>query len=173
MMTILAVYSFLPLLLVVVSAQNDGTTFHDRFTYQDTTIDRGDGFFDYRPEDWDQIQCDERTRDTLEQCEGYPYKWHEGIEWGIQDNYCRWCPDDGTNSCGRHHQSPINLLREVGLNFTNPNSVECIGTFHNKKKNTMFFVPLFFRSSLQPLLSQPIIFRFFFFKIILCALTVS
>ena len=96
-----------------VSAQNNKTHFLDRFNYHETTV-RGDGFIDYDPKQWDKIKCDERSAESLEQCEGYNYKWHEGINFTIEDNYCRWCPV-GSDKCGRHHQSPINLVREVGL----------------------------------------------------------
>jgi len=97
----------------IVSAKNNSTHFLDRFNY-DTTTDREDGFIDYGPKDWGKIKCDERTTESLDQCEGYPHKWHEGINFTVTDNYCRWCPV-GSDECGRHHQSPINLLREVGL----------------------------------------------------------
>ncbi|KAG7372538.1 alpha carbonic anhydrase [Nitzschia inconspicua] len=109
-----------------VQAQNsEDKGYLDRFTYQDETIDRGDGFFDYRPEDWDKIKCNENSK--LDECEGYNYKWREGINWTITDNFCKWCPDDGSKQCGRHHQSPINLLREFGLEpGTHENAEECI-----------------------------------------------
>jgi hypothetical protein len=112
-----------------VCAQNsDDKGFLDRFTYQEETVDRGDGFFDYRPPDWNEIKCDEEN--ALDQCEGYNYKWSEGINWTITSNFCKWCPDDGNQQCGRHHQSPINLLREFGLVVgTHPNAAECVGTF--------------------------------------------
>jgi len=97
----------------IVSAKNNGTHFLDRFNYHETTV-RGDGFIDYAPKEWGEIKCDERTSESLDQCEGYNHKWHEGINWTITDNFCRWCPV-GSDECGRHHQSPINLLREVGL----------------------------------------------------------
>ena len=123
--------------VVVVEAQNDGTKFLDRFTYEDETIDRGDGFFDYRPPDWNDIKCDERTREGLDQCVGYSYKWHEGIDWTIQKNYCRWCPEGSFGTCHggvdengqeiRHHQSPIDLQREYGLELgTHENARECV-----------------------------------------------
>jgi hypothetical protein len=109
----------------IVSAKNNQTHFLDRFNY-DTTTDREDGFIDYGPKDWGKIKCDERTTESLDQCEGYPHKWHEGINFTITDNYCRWCPV-GSDECGRHHQSPINLLREVGLNpNTSSFANECI-----------------------------------------------
>jgi hypothetical protein len=64
--------------LFPVEAQNsDEKGYLDRFTYREATVDRGDGFFDYRPEDWNQIKCDEGSK--LDECEGYNYKWHEGI----------------------------------------------------------------------------------------------
>ncbi|OEU13118.1 alpha carbonic anhydrase [Fragilariopsis cylindrus CCMP1102] len=98
----------------IVSAKNNSTHFLDRFNYDTTTTNREDGFIDYGPKDWGKIKCDERTTESLDQCEGYPHKWHEGINFTVTDNYCRWCPV-GSDECGRHHQSPINLLREVGL----------------------------------------------------------
>jgi hypothetical protein len=126
-------------IVVVVEAQNNSTHFLDRFTYEDENIDRGDGFFDYRPQDWNDIRCDERTRESLDECIAYPSKWHEGIDWKINQNYCRWCPEDqaddqpcssGFDSTGqqiRHHQSPIDLQREFGLDIgTHPNAKECV-----------------------------------------------
>jgi hypothetical protein len=76
-----------------VQAQNSNDKgFLDRFTYQDETVDRGDGFFDYQPPDWSDIKCDEGSK--LEECEGYNYKWREGeirmcgdqSRWNIQPN---------------------------------------------------------------------------------------
>ena len=62
----------------VTHAQNsDDKGYLDRFTYQDETVDRGDGYLDYRPPDWNEIRCNEGNR--LDECEGYNYKWHEGI----------------------------------------------------------------------------------------------
>eukprot|EP00536_Pseudo-nitzschia_multiseries_P002979 jgi/Psemu1/184841/e_gw1.42.19.1 len=111
--------------LGIVSAKNNGTHFLDRFNYDETKV-RDDGFIDFGPEEWGEIMCDERTAESLEQCEGYPHKWHEGINWTVQDNSCRSCPI-GSNVCERHHQSPINLLREVGLDLnTSDVAKECI-----------------------------------------------
>lgn len=108
-----------------VSAKQNSTHFLDRFNY-DKTTSRNDGFIDYGPKDWGEIECDERTTESLDKCEGYPNKWHEGINWTVQDNFCRWCPV-GSDKCGRHHQSPINLLREVGLDLnTSDVAKECI-----------------------------------------------
>jgi Eukaryotic-type carbonic anhydrase len=102
------------------------TLYLDRFNYKET-VDRGDGFFDYGPSDWNEIQCDERTRESLEGCAGYGYKWHEGREWGLEKNYCRHCVPGTEDSCGRDHQSPIDLLRQFGLEVgTHPNATECI-----------------------------------------------
>lgn len=85
----------------------------DRFNYNET-VQREDGFVDYGPSDWDEIECDEAF--SLDSCLAYTDKWKTGREWSIQKNYCRWCPQDDPDSCGeRHHQSPINLQRAVGL----------------------------------------------------------
>jgi len=110
---------------VGVFAKNNSTHFLDRFNYHETTV-RGDGFIDYAPNEWGNIECDEQTPESLDKCEGYNRKWHEGINWTVQENFCQWCPV-GSDLCGRHHQSPINLLREVRLD--NNNSLvanECI-----------------------------------------------
>ena len=45
---------------------------------------------------------------------GYPDTWETGVGWRIEENSCRWCPETG-NRCGTHHQSPIDLKREVAL----------------------------------------------------------
>jgi carbonic anhydrase len=96
----------------------------DRFTYEDEDIERNDGFFDYSPEDWDEISCNENSK--LDECLGYRDKWETGRDWSITENHCKWCPD-GSDRCGRHRQSPINLRREVGFEpGTHPNANECI-----------------------------------------------
>lgn len=120
-------FLFVMFVVTRVSAQNNSTHFLDRFTYDETTR-RGDGFVDYQPSLWGKIECDETSAESLEQCEGYPHKWHEGINWTVTQNYCRWCPLDAPlELCGRHHQSPINLLREVGLDLnTSDAAKECI-----------------------------------------------
>jgi hypothetical protein len=85
----------------------------DRFNY-DVTSPRTDGFKDFGPQDWGDIQCDEEN--SLRSCLVYTDKWETGREWAINKNYCRWCPIDDPESCNnRHHQSPINLRRAVGL----------------------------------------------------------
>lgn len=110
---------------VVVVAQEQ---YLDRFTYQSETIDRGDGFFDYSPAEWRQIECNVET--SLDDCIGYIDKWKTGRDWSIEENDCKFCPDitDRVNfDCGRHHQSPIDLRREYGLEpGTHPNANECI-----------------------------------------------
>ena len=88
----------------------------DRFTY-DATEQRSDGFTDYGPNQWSQIECDERTPQGLDECLAYRDKWHTGQDWEIERNYCRWCPESSPGNCGRHHQSPINLERNRGLGF--------------------------------------------------------
>jgi hypothetical protein len=113
-------------LLIFSDAQNTETVFLDRYNY-DKTVERDDGFFDYGPKDWKDIKCDERTRESLDECIAYEHKWHEGIEWSIKKNHCRWCIPGNEENCGRDHQSPINLKRHVGLELgTHPNATECI-----------------------------------------------
>lgn len=107
------------------TAQNDGTTFLDRFTYKDEDDNRDDGFIDYAPPNWNQIACDEENQ--LDACLGYTDKWHTARDWTIQKNYCRWCPE-GENRCSKHHQSPIDLRREAGYEpGTHELANECIG----------------------------------------------
>lgn len=100
----------------VVNAQD--VVYGDRWNY-DETIVRSDGFTDYGPSDWGDIECDESSREGLDACLAYTDKWHEGEGWTIRDNYCRWCPESSPDSCGRHHQSPINLERNRGLGYWN------------------------------------------------------
>lgn len=96
----------------------------DRFNY-DVTVPRSDGFKDYGPEDWGDIQCDEQN--SLKSCLAYSDKWETGREWGISKNYCRSCPEDDPEMCDRHHQSPINLQRGVGYQpGTHELANECI-----------------------------------------------
>jgi hypothetical protein len=109
----------------LVQAQNSDGLYLDRFNY-DGTVDRGDGFMDYGQKDWGDIRCDESSRETLDECLGYRDKWHTGREWEFEKNYCIWCPaSGGTDNCGRHHQSPINLDRDRGIEG-HPNAKECI-----------------------------------------------
>ena len=76
----------------------------DRFTY-DVTVSRADGFKDYGPEDWPQIECDEEN--SLRSCLAYRDKWETGREWSIKKNYCRNCPIDDPEVCNnRHHHNP-------------------------------------------------------------------
>ena len=89
----------------------------DRFNYNGT-VQRSDGFHDYGPPDWGSINCD--AINHLDECIAYIDKWEEGQDWSITQDYCRWCPDDGTESCGLHHESPINLLRS----HADPNSTD-------------------------------------------------
>lgn len=112
-------------LLSACQSQNSGDRgYLDRFTYEDEDIERGDGFFDYSPENWDEISCNENSR--LDECLGYIDKWEAGRGWSIEENHCRWCPD-GSDRCGRHRQSPINLRREVGFEpGTHDSANECI-----------------------------------------------
>ena len=110
-----------------VGAQNQNGIYLDRFTYksQDVAIEHdlnNDGVddhtsYDYSPENWRDISCNEGSK--LDQCVGYRDKWTTGREWGIEKNYCKWCPEGENHGCGRHHQSPVNLQRAVGLDFEN------------------------------------------------------
>jgi hypothetical protein len=98
--------------------------FLDRFTYEDQDITRPDQFKDYSPQNWNDISCNEGSR--LDECLGYRDKWETGREWAIEKNYCRWCPE-GEGRCSRHHQSPIDLRREVGFEpGTHEQANECI-----------------------------------------------
>ena len=107
------------------TAQNDGTTFLDRFTYKDEDDNRGDGFIDYAPPNWNKISCNEGSQ--LEECLGYTDKWDTARDWSITRNYCRWCPD-GEGRCDKHHQSPIDLRRAAGYEpGTHDLANECIG----------------------------------------------
>jgi hypothetical protein len=110
-----------------VTAQNSAERgYLDRFTYQDEDIVRSDDFTDYAPQNWNDISCNEGSR--LDECLGYRDKWETGRDWSITKNYCRWCPESDPNRCSRHHQSPIDLRREVGYEpGTHKYANECIG----------------------------------------------
>lgn len=112
-----------------VSAQNSAERgYLDRFTYQDNDIIRSDAFTDYAPKNWNDISCNEDSQ--LDKCLGYRDKWETGRDWSIRKNYCRWCPEDDPSRCSRHHQSPIDLKREVGYEpGTHKDANECIGTY--------------------------------------------
>jgi len=136
--------------------QQSRPVFLDRFTYDDVTKIRDDGFVDYSPQDWNMISCPQSKFGVgvdVDDCLAYHDKWHEGRDWDlaannvdddwvlrnqygsywdeiIDDDYngnsCQHCPA-GSNDCGRHHQSPINLQREYGLEIgTHENARECI-----------------------------------------------
>ncbi|KAG7343373.1 Eukaryotic-type carbonic anhydrase [Nitzschia inconspicua] len=114
------------LLSTAVVAQNSAERgYLDRFTYQELDITRPDNFVDYAPQNWNAISCDEGSQ--LDKCLGYRDKWETGRGWSIQKNYCRWCPESDPNSCSRHHQSPIDLRRQVGYEpGTHEEANECI-----------------------------------------------
>ena len=109
----------------LVKGQNTDGIYLDRFTYGDEDVVikndlNNDGnsdhtSVDYSPRNWRDIRCNEGSR--LDECVGYTDKWTTGREWGITKNYCKWCPEGENNNCGRHHQSPVNLQRAVGLDF--------------------------------------------------------
>ena len=130
---------FLVLLLVTFQFTNAQVRYGDRWNY-DTTVERGDGFTDYGPSDWQRISCDENSQEGVDECIAYTDNWHTAQAWRIRDNYCQWCPEDGRQNCGRHRMSPINLQRHRGLGFwgkteenngdpganADPNARECI-----------------------------------------------
>jgi len=123
-----------------ISNSLSGYPYHwDRFSY-DITRYRLDGFRDFGPEDWGDIQCDEE--DALDSCLAYTDKWATGREWGIEQNYCRWCPVDDPEACDRHHQSPINLQRAVGFEpFTHVLANECIDVHWMKYEDSFCDLP--------------------------------
>ena len=137
------VTALLLLLSPLAEGQNNDRIYLDRFTYNSEDIvienDRdNDGrndhtSIDYSPENWRDITCNEGSK--LDECVGYTDKWTTGREWGISKNYCKWCPEGEKNGCGRHHQSPVNLQREVGKDFDKDSSFysdianECIVSF--------------------------------------------
>jgi hypothetical protein len=127
--TLLLLISVVLLVAYGVEAQD---YYLDRFNY-DVTVQRSDGFVDYQPEDWEQIQCDEQS--SLESCLAYTDKWETGRDWAINTNYCQWCPEGGDPSLcneNRHHQSPINLERIVGYEpDTHDLANECIVSINN------------------------------------------
>ena len=111
---------------VTANVTTDFVQYLDRFNY-DVTTNRTDGFKDFGPKDWGDIECDEEN--ALSSCLAYRDIWETGRQWGIKKNYCKWCPIDGTGGeeCQRHHQSPINLQRAVGYEpDTHPLANECI-----------------------------------------------
>lgn len=85
----------------------------DRFNYDQT-----DGR-DFGPRDWSRVTCDD-----VDRCQGWPDDWELGVGWSLQVNNCRWCPE-GSDRCGRHHQSPIDLRRNKGVPG-HPEESECI-----------------------------------------------
>lgn len=109
----------------LVKGQNTDGIYLDRFTYgsEDVVIENDlnndrkadHTSIDYSPRNWRDIRCNEGSR--LAECVGYRDKWTTGREWGVRKNYCKWCPEGENNNCGRHHQSPVNLQRAVGLDF--------------------------------------------------------
>ena len=57
-------------------SQNGLLGWNDRFTYNDESIERSDGFFDWAPQNWNEIKCDEKR--NLDQCLAYIDKWEVG-----------------------------------------------------------------------------------------------
>ena len=99
----------------------------DRFNYGDTRQRAGTNFMDFGPDEWDMLSCSKSSDGTVQHCLGFPDTWELGRDWDIDRNSCIWCPDDGFDrpECVKHHQSPINLQRNRGIeNHTSEN--ECI-----------------------------------------------
>jgi hypothetical protein len=95
----------------------------DRFNYGSTTVGPN-GAVDYGPEEWAKLDC--LGKDNIHNCLGYPDKWHLGVEWDIDSNTCKWCPEGGDSmECHLHHQSPIDLQRNRGI-LNHPMENECI-----------------------------------------------
>jgi len=118
----LLLFSFGKECLVRCQNNENRRIYLDRFTYENidqyNKVNVGDGThtaIDYSPDNWGDITCNEGSR--LDECEGYRDKWDTGREWEITKNYCKWCPAGEGIDCGRHHQSPIDLKRGVGLDW--------------------------------------------------------
>jgi hypothetical protein len=68
-------------IVVIAAAQREDNERHplflDRFTYDDATTIRDDGFVDYSPQDWDKISCPS-SKFGVDDCLAYHDKWHAG-----------------------------------------------------------------------------------------------
>ena len=89
--------------LVLISGAAAQNT--DLFNYDSTRVWESGN--DYGPRDWPQVECDD-----LDECYGWPEKWHFGKGWRLRENECENC--EPGHSCGSHHQSPIPLERRWG-----------------------------------------------------------
>lgn len=89
----------------------------DQFTYLDERSSSPNN--QYPPQQWQQVRCDD-----LMECVGWPEKFVAAPDWTLRQNDCRWCPASG-NSCGAHHQSPINLERNRAIE-SSPFHNQCI-----------------------------------------------
>lgn len=114
------VVEWITLLIVFFQAANaaDGDLFNYDATILSTDDSEGSGN-SYGPTDWDKVSCDD-----LETCPGWPEKWGTGVDWSLTTNHCKDCQD--ADSCGRHHQSPIDLKRSWGFNEIPDDAHECI-----------------------------------------------
>jgi hypothetical protein len=121
-MTLMMQWRVMCLGLVAITASAQQQLNLDRFTFENVTKTRPDGFSDFAPEEWFQIDCN----DPDDCPEAYRDNWEYGRNWTLGENACWHCPE-GSFLCGKHHQSPINLQREYGLEpGTHPNANECI-----------------------------------------------
>jgi hypothetical protein len=74
-------FSMIFVVVMAAAAQQEDNgrlpLFLNRFTYDDTTTIRNDGFGDYSPQDWDKISCPP-SKLGVDDCLAYHDKWHEG-----------------------------------------------------------------------------------------------
>ena len=81
----------------------------DQFTYKNSASTSPNN--QYPPNQWRKVRCGD-----LEECVGWPEKFLAAPDWKLDSNDCEWCPATSPNSCGTHHQSPINLERNRAVN---------------------------------------------------------
>jgi hypothetical protein len=55
-----------------------------------------------------------RLTDNTRLQTGWPDDWELGQGWELKKNSCEYCPE-GSNKCGTHHQSPIDLERNRAI----------------------------------------------------------
>ena len=74
-------FSLIFVVVMAAAAQQEDNErlplFLNRFTYDDATTIRDDGFGDYSPKDWDKISCPP-SKFGVDDCLAYHDKWHEG-----------------------------------------------------------------------------------------------
>jgi hypothetical protein len=95
---------------------------------------------------------------------GFPEKFVNSKGWHIStNNFCQWCPDDGTSTCGMHHQSPIPLKRDVVIK-SDPEAYMCLDdhlmeyrdsscSFEELKQKNAFVIDRFALRIIQPVVT--------------------